>query len=412
MNQFAYATAIVFLIIAAWFAWKYYSLRKNVNQLAKSLHDPKIPLPHLREIEELLSMIESRKATFSAELFSLQTENERLATVLEQLTDGVLIADADGRVQFANPAASKLFGTHNPTQQSVAQVVRSHQLIEAWKRCQQTRQLQIEAVEIATRKQYLQIIVIPDRHEGGSLLLAQDLTQVRKLETVRRDFISNVSHELRTPLASLKALTETLQGGALADPEAGPRFLDRIHTEVDALTQMTQELLDLSRIESGQVQLNFEIISPRKLIYSAADRMKAQVERAHLKLDVKCEDGLQNIKADKNRLEQVLVNLIHNAVKFNKPGGSITLSAEPTSGGVRCAVRDTGVGVPMESLNRIFERFYRVDSSRTGSGTGLGLSISKHIIEAHGGKIWAESEEGRGSTFFFIVPLDPSKAKE
>jgi two-component system phosphate regulon sensor histidine kinase PhoR len=201
-------------------------------------------------------------------------------------------------------------------------------------------------------------------------------------------------------------LTETLQGGALADPDAGPRFLERIHTEVDALTQMTQELLDLSRIESGQVQLNFENISPRKLIHSAADRMKAQVERAHLKLDVKCEDGLSNIKADKNRLEQVLVNLVHNAVKFTKPGGSITLSAEPVPGGVRCVVRDTGVGIPSESLSRIFERFYRVDSSRTGSGTGLGLSISKHIVEAHGGKIWAESEEGRGSVFYFEIPID------
>lgn len=406
MDYSAFLPAIIFLLIAAWFAWRYYSLKKHLNLISQSLRDSKSTLPYSQELDELLSALESRKTVFTAELSALHTENERLATVLEQLTDGVLIADADGRVQFANPAAAKLFGTHNPTQQSVAQVVRSHQLIEAWKRCQQTRQLQIEAVEVATRKQYLQIIVIPDRHEGGSLLLAQDLTQVRKLETVRRDFISNVSHELRTPLASLKALTETLQGGALADPDAGPRFLDRIHTEVDALTQMTQELLDLSRIESGQVQLNFEMISPRKLIHSAADRMKAQVERAHLKLDVKCEDGLQNIKADKNRLEQVLVNLIHNAVKFNKPGGSITLSAEPVSGGVRCAVRDTGVGVPSESLTRIFERFYRVDSSRTGSGTGLGLSISKHIIEAHGGKIWAESEEGRGSTFYFEIPID------
>jgi len=233
------------------------------------------------------------------------------------------------------------------------------------------------------------------------LILAQDLTQVRKLETVRRDFISNVSHELRTPLASLKALTETLQSGALSDPEAGPRFLERIHTEVDALTQMTQELLDLSRIESGQVRLNFESLSPRKLIYSAAERMKAQAERAKLNLDVKCEDGLPNIQADRTRLEQVLVNLIHNAVKFTKPGGEITLTAESVSGGVRCAVQDTGIGIPAESLPRIFERFYRVDSSRTGSGTGLGLSISKHIIEAHGGHIWAESEEGKGSTFYF-----------
>lgn len=406
MSQFSIVLAVFFLLLAAWFAWRYFELRRSVKQVTHFLRHPNTTLPHYNEISELVSVIESRRAAFGTELTALRAENERLATVLDQLTDGVIIADADGRVQFANPAAGKLFGTPNPTQQSVAQVVRSHPLIEAWKRCQQTRELQLETVELPIRKQYLQIIVIPDRHEGGSLLLAQDLTQVRKLETVRRDFISNVSHELRTPLASLKALTETLQGGALTDPEAGPRFLDRIHTEVDALTQMTQELLDLSRIESGQVQLNFEAISPRKLIHSAADRMKAQVERAHLKLDVKCEDGLPNIKADKSRLEQVLVNLIHNAVKFTKPGGRIILGAEPVSDGVRCAVQDTGVGIPSESLPRIFERFYRVDSSRTGSGTGLGLSISKHIVEAHGGKIWAESEEGRGSVFYFEIPTE------
>ncbi|MFM8875066.1 MAG: PAS domain-containing protein, partial [Anaerolineae bacterium] len=183
MTQLPYLPAVVFLLVAVWFAWRYFDLRRNMNQVAQSLRDAKIPLPHSNEIDELLSVIESRRAKFNTELAALRTENERLATVLEQLTDGVLIADADGRVQFANPAASKLFNTHNPTQQSVAQVVRSHQLIEAWKRCQQTRQLQIESVEIPTRRQYLQIIVIPDMHEGGSLLLAQDLTQVRKLET-------------------------------------------------------------------------------------------------------------------------------------------------------------------------------------------------------------------------------------
>lgn len=412
MSQLPYFLAIVFFLLAAWFAWRYLTLKRKLHQLSQSIRDPKTLLPHFSEIDDLIGAIESRRTSFATELTALHTKTERLATLLEQLTDGVLIADADGRVQFANPAAGKLFGTENLTHQSVAQVVRNHQLIEAWRRCQQTRLLQIEVVEIPTRKQYLQLIVIPDEHEGGSLLLAQDLTQVRKLETVRRDFISNVSHELRTPLASLKALTETLQSGALADPDAGPRFLERIHTEVDALTQMTQELLDLSRIESGQVQLNFEAIAPRKLIYSAADRMKAQVERANLILDVRVDDGLPNIHADKNRLEQVMVNLIHNAVKFTKPGGRITLGAESVPGGVRCAVRDTGVGIPSESLTRIFERFYRVDSSRTGSGTGLGLSISRHIVEAHGGNIWAESEEGRGSIFYFIVPLEHAKAKE
>lgn len=404
--QWALVFAGFFCLLAVLFAWKYYDLKKRLDGYARQIRSqPERPPADMRGIEDLSNAVASFKSNLDLQLAALQSQNARLATILEQLTDGVLIADADGRVQFANPAVGRLFGADHPTHQSVAQVLRNHQLIEAWRQCQQMREIRVESVELPMRKQYLQIVVIPDSHEGGSLILAQDLTQVRRLETVRRDFISNVSHELRTPLASLKALTETLQNGALSDPEAGPRFLDRIHTEVDALTQMTQELLDLSRIESGQASLNFESVSPRKLIHTAAERMKAQIERAGLKLDVACEDGLPNITADRNRLEQVLVNLVHNAVKFNKPGGSIALGAEPVPGGVRCEVRDTGVGIPPESLSRIFERFYRVDSSRAGSGTGLGLSIAKHIIEAHGGKIWAESEEGRGSIFRFEIPV-------
>ena len=207
--QLPYLLVVLLIVIAILLAWRYYELKKNLLRVTQFIRDPARPLPHSEEIAELVSVIESNRANFNTEVATLRTENERLATVFEQLTDGVLIADEDGRVQFANPAAKKLFNTNNPTQQSVAQVVRSHPLIEAWRRCQQTRQLQMETVELPTRKQYLQIIVIPDKHAGGSLILAQDLTQVRKLETVRRDFISNVSHELRTPLASLKALTET-----------------------------------------------------------------------------------------------------------------------------------------------------------------------------------------------------------
>ena len=409
MAQFPYFLAILFFLAAIWFAWRYFDLKRRLDSYAQTIRKQG-EMPELSgELEGISAAMNILQTAFHSEQLALNAGNARLATVLAQLTDGVLIADAEGRVQLANPAAGKLFGVNNPTQQTVAQVVRNHQLIEAWKRCQKKRQVEIEAVELPARKLMLQVTMIPDQHEGGSLLLVQDMTQVRKLEIVRRDFISNVSHELRTPLASLKALTETLQGGALSDPDAGPRFLERIHTEVDALSQMTQELLDLSRIESGQVQLNYESISPRKLIHTAAERMKAQIERARLKLDVYCEDGLPNIMADRNRLEQVLVNLIHNAVKFNRPGGSVTLNVESIPGGVRCAVRDTGLGIPAESLARIFERFYRVDSSRTGSGTGLGLSISKHIVEAHGGRIWAESDEGRGSSFFFEIPTNKNQ---
>ncbi|MCC6261776.1 MAG: PAS domain-containing protein [Anaerolineales bacterium] len=346
------------------------------------------------------------KSDFDVQLLNLNAERARLSTVVDQLTDGILLADAQGQVQFANLAAKKIFEIDDPLQRSVAEVIRNYQLIETWRKSQQARELCVESVELPSRKKILQLIVIPDEHAEGSLLVAQDLTHVRKLETVRRDFISNISHELRTPLASLKALTETLQDGALSDLEVAPHFLNRINTEVDALAQMAQELLDLSRIESGQVELNLAPLSPQMLLASVAGRMKLQVERAGLKLSVNCEERLKDIMADKNRLEQVLVNLIHNAVKFTKPGGEISLFAESVTGAMRIGVRDSGIGIPVENLNRIFERFYRVDRSRTGSGTGLGLSISKHIVEAHGGKIWAESEEGYGSVFYFTVPFD------
>ena len=406
MNTTFSIILLVFTLVASWFAWRYYDLKRRMNKYANTIRNQPQNLPtDVKDLENLSNAIASLQTTFNLKLLTLDSENDRLSTVLEQLTDGVLIADSHGQVQFANPAAHKLFDTNSPLNHSVAEVVRNHQLIEAWRRCQQTRETQSESVELPMRRQFLQLIVIPDTHEGGSLLLVQDLTRVRRLETVRRDFISNVSHELRTPLASLRALTETLQNGALSDPTAGPRFLGRISTEVDALTQMAQELLDLSRIESGQVELIRALLSPKKLLCSGADRMKMQAERAGLKLTVACADDLSMINVDKSRLEQVLVNLIHNSVKFTKPGGEITLEAVSVVGAVRCAVRDTGVGIPSESLSRIFERFYRVDKSRTGLGTGLGLSISKHIVEAHGGKIWAESEEGKGSVVYFEIAV-------
>ena len=406
MNSVLWVVTLALFLAAAWFAWRYYDLKRRVDEYARIARSVPEKLPtDLKQIENLSNAIATLKITFDQQLSTLDTENARLSTVLEQLTDGVIIVDANGLIQFANPAAQKLFEIPDAVGHSVTEVLRNHQLVDAWRRCQQTSEMQSDSVEVPARHQFLQLIAIPDTHASGSLLLIQDLTRVRRLETVRRDFISNVSHELRTPLASLKALTETLQNGALADPDAGPRFLGRISTEVDALTQMAQELLDLSRIESGQVELILTRLAPKSLVISAADRMRMQAERAELRLTIKCGDDLPYIHADKSRLEQVLVNLIHNAVKFTKPGGEVTLEADSVTAGVRFAVRDTGAGIPAESLSRIFERFYRVEKSRTGSGTGLGLSISKHIIEAHGGKIWAESDEGRGSSFYFDIPV-------
>ena len=240
--------------------------------------------------------------------------------------------------------------------------------------------------------------------EGAVLLVFQDLTRVRKLETVRRDFISNVSHDLRTPLASVKALAETLNEGALEDPPAARRFLKQIETEIDNMTQLVHELLELSRIESGRVPIERRSIDPCQFLEQAIERMALQAERAGLSLRLDCAGDLPQVRVDPERIQQVLVNLIHNAVKFTRPGGEIVVSAAPRGSEVVIQVRDTGVGIAPEDLARIFERFYKADRSRSGGGTGLGLSIARHLVEAHGGRIWAESETDQGSSFFFTLP--------
>ena len=411
MNWFLPSVIVVLVVALGVLAWRHTGLQRRLGRYAAAIRwiaDGNRPVMDLPEdekgLEELSNAVKALALAEQERTAGLETERIRLAAVLEKMSDGVLIADAEGRIQFANPAAEKLFETPNAMGHTVVEVIRQHQLVQAWRRSRETGEIHEESVELPARRQFLQLVVLPDLNTGGSLLLVQNLTRVRRLETVRRDFISNVSHELRTPLASLKALTETLRDGALEDPNAARRFLGRIETEVDALTQMTSELLELTRIESGQVPLEFKSVPAAGLLVSAADRMRAQAERAGLTLRLGSSEEMTEVCADPSRLEQVLVNLIHNAVKFTNPGGEVVLSAQAKESFVRFAVQDTGAGIPEEDLERIFERFYKADRARSGGGTGLGLSIARHIVEAHGGRIWAESVEGKGSTFYFTIP--------
>jgi two-component system, OmpR family, phosphate regulon sensor histidine kinase PhoR len=410
------------LLGLVWTYWRYQRLRRGLDEYARDLRhiteneglQADLPVSPA-EAGDLSSSVSALLEALGGQLGRLEAERARLADVLDQLTDGVIIADADGRAVQINPAAARFFGlSQTVTGKSVAEILRHHQLIEAWQRARQTGELQAESVELPVSQQFIQLVVIADQHvPGGTLLLIQDLTRVRRLETVRRDFVSNVSHELRTPLASLKALTETLQEGALDDPPAARRFLDRMEAEVDALTQMANELLELSRIESGQVPLELKPTQPGELLVSAVERMRAQAERANLALSIDYPPDLPSIRVDGPRLEQVLVNLLHNAIKFTTTGG-VTASAWQAEKNVVFSVSDTGAGIPADDLPRIFERFYKTDRARShpehrrsaAGGTGLGLSIAKHIVEAHGGRIWAESEEGRGSTFSFSIPAE------
>ena len=360
------------------------------------------------ELNLLSQSLQEMAQHLAGQIDTLTTERAKLSAVLNQMTDGVLIIDSEGSVQLINPAAGRLFqiDESKANGRSLVEVLRYHQLVELWRKAK-NGQSQSTMLEIGPQHMFLQAVATPLKTAlpGNTMMLMQDLTQLRRLETVRRDFISNVSHELRTPLASLKALAETLQEGALEDPPAAQRFILRMETEIDNLTQLVNELLELSRIESGKVPLSFHRVQPCELLKPAYERMTLQAERAGLEMILDCQSELPPVFADPDRITQVMFNLIHNAVKFTPPGGKITISAYQDGNYIVFFVKDTGLGIPRKDLGRIFERFYKTDRARTSGGTGLGLSIAKHMVESHGGYIWAESEEGVGSTLNFSLPI-------
>ncbi len=336
-------------------------------------------------------------------------EQKIFYALLENIKDGILITDEEGKVILVNSATRQLFdiGNGDVLGTSLAKVLRNYKVNELWQQCRSSRQQESATIEVSQTKAVINCLaapLYPDK-PGSILLLFQDITRVHQLEIVRRDFVSNVSHELRTPLASIKLITETLESGAVHDAPIAKRFLKQMDSEVDNLTQIVEELLELSRIESGQVPLERQWIKPEDLITIAGDRMVMQADRAGLDFSYGCDSSLPSVFVDSHRLGQVLVNLIHNAIKFTPPGGYIETSAFKERNNIIFFVKDNGIGIPARDLERIFERFYKSDRSRTQRGTGLGLSISKHLVEKHGGKIWVESSRSSGSVFKFAIPF-------
>jgi two-component system phosphate regulon sensor histidine kinase PhoR len=246
--------------------------------------------------------------------------------------------------------------------------------------------------------------VVARRVEGGFLVVVQDVTQQRRAEAVRRDFVANVSHELRTPLASLRAMAETLRDGGLEDPTLAGRFLDQMVQEVDRMSRLVNDLLDLSALEAGVVRLRWEDLEAREVVEAVAQRYARAAAEKGLALRVR--PGGARVRGDRDRLEQAVANLVDNAVKYTPPGGSVEVGVEVRDDGVHLVVEDTGPGLAPEHLPRVFERFYRADPSRSRAegGTGLGLAIVKHIALAHGGRVGATNRPEGGARFEVVLP--------
>ncbi|MGD0115184.1 MAG: ATP-binding protein [Dehalococcoidia bacterium] len=335
-------------------------------------------------------------------------ERSRLTAVLDSASDAVLAVDRNARVMFASRAVSPLL-EHRPdevvgnpfvwTMPDEQAVLALRDTLDTGK----TRSLVIER----PKGRFLQVSAAPIAGGGDwvALVVFHDVTDAKRVEDTRRDFIANVSHELRTPLASIKSVVETLQAGAIDDKAAAQDFLARADAEVDRLVQMVTELLELSRLESGQAPLARDPVDVQRMLEQAVERMRPQADRKSLDLTLNVAPNVPSIIGDAQRLEQTLVNLIDNAIKFTPEGGSVRVSAKSVDGAVQVDVEDTGDGISAEKLPRIFERFYKVDRARGDRGTGLGLAVVKHTVEAHGGTIRVRSQEGHGSTFTIVLPL-------
>jgi len=340
----------------------------------------------------------------------LSRDKSRLSAVLDQMAEGVVAVDADGKVLLVNPALSRLLGIdaaqargrghletlrHHGLAELVGEVLRGGAPAARELRLFSPGELVFDAHAAPLRQ---------DGRLAGALVVLHDITRLRHLEQVRRDFVANVSHELRTPLASIKGYAETLRDGALEDKANRLEFVKTIEEQAVHLAKLVDDLLDLSSIESGQRPPRLARIELRSLAVDVARRFAPIAAERGVALSVRSA-GPASATADAEQVRQVLANLVDNAIKYTEKGGKIDVSLEPRDGETVVSVSDTGVGIPESDLSRVFERFYRVDKSRSreAGGTGLGLAIVKHLVEAQGGRVWVESRQPGGSTFSFSL---------
>lgn len=364
------------------------------------------------EIADLAKAIDFMSQEISRRIDEVTAAKGRLEAVFLSMTEGVMVVSGDGRIVLMNETLKKILRVeHEPAGRRPLEVIRNVEVQDIVERVLQksegteTREMTF----LLPEEKVLRVHAAPVRAENateGAVLVFHDITDLRRLETIRKDFVANVSHELRTPVASIKGYAETLLEGAIEDKVHNREFLKIIYTESDRLAKLVDDLLELARLESGKSTLSFKACRIKDIFDWVIAGLSKQAQERSIGIEARIPANLSPVRADESAVAQIFLNLIQNALKYNKPNGSITVSAREKGDMVEVSVSDTGIGIPPEDLSRVFERFYRVDKARSRElgGTGLGLSIVKHIVQAHGGEVSVESELGQGSTFRFSIP--------
>ena len=362
----------------------------------------------LRTQADARTEIERLKQAHEKAGLQIQTQQEAL---FNSMIEGLLLLDESGRIQMANSAFTTLFDLQIDIRgKTILEALRLHELAELVESLGTGGQVLGHQLKLSrSGERWVQVngaaILNGGGGRQGTLLVFHDLTRLKKLERAREEFVANVSHELRTPLSLIKGYVETLLDGAKDNPEVAGKFLQTINRNAERLRLLIEDLLTISELESGRVTLDLQPVELLPLVEKVFGDLKTRANPKNIQLLNRAPD--LTVRADTGRLEQVLGNLIDNAIKYGRAGGTVTVGARAMDGAqIEAFVRDDGPGIPAEALERLFERFYRVDKarSREQGGTGLGLSIVKHIIQNHGGKVWATSQLRKGATFFFTLP--------
>jgi two-component system phosphate regulon sensor histidine kinase PhoR len=361
------------------------------------------------ELSELGHALDRMANSLTTTLGELRAERDLQRRILEAMHEGVVVIDQNGRIVLVNPALrSTLLLGADAVGKLLIETVRHadlHNLVDRARSAPDGPPLEIELPGLKPRRVLVQAAPLQGDDEG-LLLVFVDVTELRRLESLRRDFVANASHELRTPIAAVRSATETLQSGALADPLAANRFLDIIERNAQRLQSLVEDMLELSKLESNVFKLKRERVELQRVVPIVLALFRERADKKGVRVTSELGPGLAPVEGDARALEHVLSNLVDNAVKYCPSGARIVVRAIEDEARVRLVVSDNGPGIPAEHLPRVFERFYRVDAgrSRDVGGTGLGLSIVRHMVEAMRGDVRVESEVGRGSTFVVTLP--------
>jgi len=383
------------------------------TRLSKGNFGQRLPLNVHEETGELADSIDQMAVSIETQVFQLSEDRTHLSALLTGMVEGVLVLDRQGQILLTNTAMEKMFGLSRQETKGrpFIEVIRHHRLNEFIQRTLESKTNPSEEIAIPAPEEKIFFVQAStaknaDEQEIAAAFVFHDVTPLKTLERVRKDFVANVSHELRTPMASIKGYIEALLDGAKENPTQCTEFLKIIEKHADRLNNIISDLLALSQIESGKYQWVKNEIQVPELFEKVSSILKPLAEKKDQHLSIHISQPIHPIQGDLEKMTLVVTNLLDNAVKYTPAGGKITLGALETDFATEISVSDSGPGVPKKDLSRIFERFYRVDRARSREmgGTGLGLSIVKHIVETHGGSVTVQSQPGKGSTFTVRIP--------